>query len=185
MSEENKTTESQTEKETLTENEADASQTNESCECQKESSEEATTESTEEKEVTPEERIAELENEVADLKDQLLRRAADFDNYRKRMLKEKQETFDYANAALLGDLLESLDNFDRTIDAAKDATELADYPAPSARRQAASDRGCMWAAGARGFHPRSAAYTAVRSQTPRFGAESSPYNGGYTPRQTA
>ena len=123
MSEENKTTESQTEKETLTENEADASQTNESCECQKESSEEATTESTEEKEVTPEERIAELENEVADLKDQLLRRAADFDNYRKRMLKEKQETFDYANAALLGDLLESLDNFDRTIDAAKDATD--------------------------------------------------------------
>ena len=39
------------------------------------------------------------------------------------MLKEKQETFDYANAALLGDLLESLDNFDRTIDAAKDATD--------------------------------------------------------------
>lgn len=123
MSEENKTTESQTEKETLTENEAEASQTNESCECQKESSEEATTEATEEKEVTPEERIAELENEVADFKDQLLRRAADFDNYRKRMLKEKQETFDYANAALLGDLLESLDNFDRTIDAAKDATD--------------------------------------------------------------
>ena len=90
MSEENKTTESQTEKETLTENEAEASQTNESCECQKESSEEATTEATEEKEVTPEERIAELENEVADFKDQLLRRAADFDNYRKRMLKEKQ-----------------------------------------------------------------------------------------------
>ena len=123
MSEENKTTESQTEKETLTENEAETSQTNESCDGQTESSEEATTESTEEKEVTPEERIAELENEVADLKDQLLRRAADFDNYRKRMLKEKQETFDYANAALLGDLLESLDNFDRTIDAAKDATD--------------------------------------------------------------
>lgn len=118
MSEENKTTESQTEKDTLTENEAEASQTNESCECQNESSEDATA-----KEITPEERIAELENEVADLKDQLLRRAADFDNYRKRMLKEKQETFDYANAALLGDLLESLDNFDRTIEAAKDATD--------------------------------------------------------------
>lgn len=115
MSEENKTTESQTEKETLTENEAETSQTNESCDGQ--------TEYSEQKEVTPEERIAELENEVADLKDQLLRRAADFDNYRKRMLKEKQETFDYANAALLGDLLESLDNFDRTIEAAKDATD--------------------------------------------------------------
>ena len=39
----------------------------------------------EKKELTPEEKIAKLEAENADLKDQLLRRAADFDNYRKRM----------------------------------------------------------------------------------------------------
>ena len=77
--------------------------------------------SDEKKELTPEEKIAALEKENADLKDQLLRRAADFDNYRKRMMKEKQDTYDYANAGLLGDLLDSLDNFDRTIDAAKDA----------------------------------------------------------------
>ena len=77
----------------------------------------------EKKELTPEEKIAKLEAENADLKDQLLRRAADFDNYRKRMMKEKQETYDYANASLLGDLLDSLDNFDRTIDAAKDAKD--------------------------------------------------------------
>ena len=77
----------------------------------------------EKKEETPEEKIAALEKENADLKDQLLRRAADFDNYRKRMIKEKQETYDYANAALLSDLLDSLDNFDRTIDAAKDAKD--------------------------------------------------------------
>ncbi len=77
----------------------------------------------EKKEQTPEEKIAALEKENADLKDQLLRRAADFDNYRKRMMKEKQDTYDYANAGLLGDLLDSLDNFDRTIDAAKDAKD--------------------------------------------------------------
>ena len=77
----------------------------------------------EKKELTPEEKIAALEKENADLKDQLLRRAADFDNYRKRMMKEKQDTYDYANAGLLGDLLDSLDNFDRTIDAAKDAKD--------------------------------------------------------------
>ena len=77
----------------------------------------------EKKDQTPEERIAALEKENADLKDQLLRRAADFDNYRKRMMKEKQDTYDYANAGLLGDLLDSLDNFDRTIDAAKDAKD--------------------------------------------------------------
>ena len=77
----------------------------------------------EKKEQTPEERIAALEKENADLKDQLLRRAADFDNYRKRMMKEKQDTYDFANAGLLADLLDSLDNFDRTIDAAKDAKD--------------------------------------------------------------
>lgn len=75
------------------------------------------------KELTPEEKIAVLEAQNADLQDQLLRRAADFDNYRKRMIKEKQDTYDYANASLLGDLLDSLDNFDRTIDAAKDAKD--------------------------------------------------------------
>ena len=79
--------------------------------------------SDEKKELTPEEKIAALEKENADLKDQLLRRAADFDNYRKRMMKEKQDTYDYANAGLLSDLLDSLDNFDRTIDAAKDAKD--------------------------------------------------------------
>ena len=80
-------------------------------------------------EKSPEERIAELEKENADLKDQLLRRAADFDNYRKRMMQEKQDAFDYGNAALLKDLLDSLDNFDRTIEAAeeaKDAKSIAD-----------------------------------------------------------
>ena len=83
----------------------------------------------EKKEQTPEERIAALEKENADLKDQLLRRAADFDNYRTRMMKEKQDTYDYANASLLGDLLETLDNFDRTVDAAssaKDVKSMAD-----------------------------------------------------------
>lgn len=77
-----------------------------------------------EKEETPEDKIAALEKENAELKDQLLRRAADFDNYRKRMIREKQDTYDYANAALLGDLLDSLDNFDRTVDAAKDAKDV-------------------------------------------------------------
>ena len=82
-----------------------------------------TEKSEEKKELTPEEKIAALEKENADLKDQLLRRAADFDNYRKRMMKEKQDTYDYANAGLLVDQLDSLDNFDRTIDAAKDAKD--------------------------------------------------------------
>ncbi|MGI0529528.1 nucleotide exchange factor GrpE [Treponema socranskii] len=65
-----------------------------------------------------------LKKENADLKDQVLRRAADFDNYRKRMLKEKQDVFDYANENLLHDLLDSLDNFDRATDAASSAKDI-------------------------------------------------------------
>ncbi len=69
------------------------------------------------------ERIAQLEKENADLKEQVLRRAADFDNYRKRSIQEKQDAFDYANTNLLKDLLDSLDNFDRTIEASATATD--------------------------------------------------------------
>jgi molecular chaperone GrpE len=58
-----------------------------------------------------------------DLKDQLLRKAADFDNYRKRMMKEKDEARQFANSALLEDLTQVLDDFERAIrssEAAKD-----------------------------------------------------------------
>lgn len=110
----------ETKAEKTAENTSDESQSQET---ETQSQENEANASEEKKEETPEEKIAALEAEVADLKDQLLRRAADFDNYRKRMIKEKQETYDYANAALLSDLLDSLDNFDRTLDAAKDATD--------------------------------------------------------------
>lgn len=100
-----------------------ASSENESSESKADSESKDEAKSEEKKEKTPEERIAELEKENADLKDQLLRRAADFDNYRKRMMQEKQDAFDYGNANLLKDLLDSLDNFDRTLDAAKDAKD--------------------------------------------------------------
>ncbi len=74
-------------------------------------------------ELTPEEKIAALEKEIADLKNQALYKAAENDNWRKRMMQQKDEAVAYANAALLGDLLDSLDNFDRTLDAAKDAKD--------------------------------------------------------------
>ena len=77
----------------------------------------------EEKELSPEEKIAALEKEIADLKTQALYKAAENDNWRKRMMQQKDEAVAYANAALLGDLLDSLDNFDRTLDAAKDAKD--------------------------------------------------------------
>ncbi len=62
-------------------------------------------------------RIAELEKTAGDLNDQYLRKAADFDNYRKRMIREKQEAVDYANSNLLVDLVQVMDDFDRAITA--------------------------------------------------------------------
>lgn len=68
---------------------------------------------------------ADLEEKNKELHNQYLLAMADFDNYRKRMVREKQDAFDYANANLLADLLESLDNFDRALDAAATATDVA------------------------------------------------------------
>lgn len=63
------------------------------------------------------EQITALESKCKELQDQYLRKAADFDNYRKRMIREKQEAIDYANTNLLSDLLQILDDFDRAIEA--------------------------------------------------------------------
>ena len=101
-----------------TQNEATESQAAEENQAEKAESEE-----TAEKELTPEEKIAALEAENAQLKEEVLRRVADFENYRKRAIQEKQDAFDYANTSLLKDLLESLDNFDRTVEAAATATD--------------------------------------------------------------
>ncbi len=60
-------------------------------------------------------RIAELEKMNTELNDQYLRKAADFDNYRKRMIREKQDAIDFANTNLLVDLVQILDDFDRAI----------------------------------------------------------------------
>ena len=87
--------------------------------------------------VTPAEKIAALEAELADkalkiaelgrdseakitdLNDQYLRKAADFENYRKRMVREKQELTDFANQNLLSDLLPVIDDFERAIKSAE------------------------------------------------------------------
>ncbi len=77
-------------------------------------------------------RIGELEKLNATIQDQYLRKAADFDNYRKRMIKEKQDAVDYANTNLLVDLVQVLDDFDRAIastpasDAASASNAFAD-----------------------------------------------------------
>lgn len=52
-------------------------------------------------------------------RDQALRAAADLENYRKRMIREKEEAIRFANAGLLEKILPILDNFELGLDAAR------------------------------------------------------------------
>jgi molecular chaperone GrpE len=69
------------------------------------------------------EKVTELEAQLADSKDQFLRKAADFENFRKRMNQEKQNAIDFANQSLLLDLIPIIDDFDRAIQSAKTAID--------------------------------------------------------------
>lgn len=74
------------------------------------------------------ERIAGLEAQMAELRDRHLRLAAEFDNYRKRVARERSELADRAQGAFIARLLEVLDDLDRLVatDDAMAATPLRD-----------------------------------------------------------
>lgn len=63
----------------------------------------------------PDELIARLVAEMADLKDQLLRAVAETENVRRRAAKEKQDASKFAIASLARDLLAVPDTLDRAI----------------------------------------------------------------------
>jgi molecular chaperone GrpE len=77
-------------------------------------------------------KIAKLEAELAESRDQLLRKAADFENFRKRMNQEKQNAIDFANQSLLLDIIPVIDDFERAIQSAESSAELAGLPAGKA-----------------------------------------------------
>ena len=74
-----------------------------------------------------EDRITVLEAENADLKDKLLRKQADFENFRKRMLREREDTTRYSNATLLTDILGLIDDFERAIRSAEESHDFATF----------------------------------------------------------
>src|ERR1700741_4493335 len=59
--------------------------------------------------------LAEITRERNEYHDQLLRKAAEFDNYRKRVERERREQADRAVADLLQELLLVVDDFDRAV----------------------------------------------------------------------
>jgi molecular chaperone GrpE len=58
------------------------------------------------------------------LQDRVLRTLADFENFRKRSEREKQDFFKYALASTIKDLLPVLDNFDRALEHAEEGDEF-------------------------------------------------------------
>lgn len=59
--------------------------------------------------------LTELKDELEEKEDHFLRLQAEFDNFRRRTLKEKDDLRKNATADLLSDLLPVLDNFDRAL----------------------------------------------------------------------
>jgi molecular chaperone GrpE len=73
-----------------------------------------------------EETITRLEEEISELKNQYLRKQADFENARRRMMRDKEDAVSFANQQLLLDLTSIIDDFERAI---KSAEESRDYDA--------------------------------------------------------
>ena len=70
-----------------------------------------------------------LEGEVKELKDSLARRQADFENYRKRMERERSETYNRVVADIAAKLLPVLDNLKRALEteASVEASESDEF----------------------------------------------------------
>ncbi len=71
--------------------------------------------------------VAELQRERDEYKDLLLRARADFDNYRKRIERERLEQEESAAAALLRDLLPVADDLERALSAPADSDAAQGY----------------------------------------------------------
>ena len=75
-------------------------------------------------EPTVEEQLAAAQAEIAKLNDQLLRQMAEFDNYRKRTLKEKTELILNGGEKVLSALLPVLDDLDRAMQNIEKSTDV-------------------------------------------------------------
>jgi molecular chaperone GrpE len=73
------------------------------------------------------ERLAKSEEQTKELEDRLLRLAAEFDNYKKRMAKEFGYLIKNANENLILQLLDTLDNFQRALNSAKTSNDYENF----------------------------------------------------------
>jgi molecular chaperone GrpE len=74
-----------------------------------------------------ENRIEELEKTIGQLKDQLLRKAAEFENYKRRTENDYLERVRYANEDLIFDLLPVLDDFERSLKLSREKKDFDSF----------------------------------------------------------
>ena len=72
------------------------------------------------------EEIEALENERDEINDKLLRKAAEFENFRKRMEREKRRRYDAGKQDVVEAMLDVLDDLGRSLDAATELEEKQD-----------------------------------------------------------
>ena len=68
--------------------------------------------------------MAHLEEEIADLRDRSARTLADFENYRKRVERERADERRFANVEIVGSFLTVIDNLERALTADGTAEDL-------------------------------------------------------------
>ena len=69
-------------------------------------------------------KLAEAEKQADTYKDLMYRKAAEFENYKKRAENEIASVVKFANESLIGDMLPVLDDFERSLKAAKTSKEF-------------------------------------------------------------
>ncbi|HAL56040.1 MAG TPA: nucleotide exchange factor GrpE [Bacteroidetes bacterium] len=72
-------------------------------------------------------RLVEAEKQVEQYKDLLLRKAAEFDNYKKRVDNEAATVLKFARVDLISDLLPIVDDFERSLKLGKDRKESESF----------------------------------------------------------
>ncbi len=71
--------------------------------------------------------IERVEQERDDFRDQLLRKSAEFENYRRRTMKEKQDLIEFANEHLIIKMLPVVDDLHTALEAAKKSSDSAGF----------------------------------------------------------
>jgi len=113
--------------ENISNDESASKDLNENAEGKLDISPEAATEESEEKEektVPFETIIAELENNLAKINDKYLRLSAEFDNYRKRTLREKMELTRSAGESVMRNVLPVMDDVERAVSSIEKGLDL-------------------------------------------------------------